>query len=108
MSSPGSVWFAKARMATRRAVSAGIAITALTAGATAQEGAPGTCIHEAGQAVAVAEVIDGDTLRLVEGTLVRLAGVTTPRGPMAADETLPLQETARRVLSALLATGAVT
>jgi len=95
-------------MATRRAVSAAIAITALTAGATAQEGAPGTCIHEAGQAVAVAEVIDGDTLRLVEGTLVRLAGVTTPRGPMAADETLPLQETARRVLSALLATGAVT
>ena len=45
------------------------------------------CALEGGLARAVAHVIDGETVKLDDGTEVRLAGIVAPRPPDATDET---------------------
>jgi endonuclease YncB( thermonuclease family) len=69
-----------------------------TKGATAAERKPPLPL------AAVAEVIDGDTLRLEDGREVRLAGVTAPKPPLslAAGRRWPLADTARAALAALV------
>lgn len=62
------------------------------------------CGLELGPTRAVAEVIDGDTLRLDDGKVVKLAGILAPRAfdVGAARGTWPAEDTARAGLAALV------
>ncbi|MEH3022406.1 MAG: thermonuclease family protein [Pseudomonas oryzihabitans] len=56
----------------------------------------------AGQDVAVRQVVDGDTLRLVDGRSVRLIGVNAPELGKSGGTPQPFAEAARRRLQALV------
>ena len=53
------------------------------------------------EAATVAEVIDGDTVRLAEGMIVRLAGIEAPKQPLSAVGAWPPAEDAREALHRL-------
>ena len=98
----------------RRSALAGgrtIVLVAL-AGAPALPASAGTadCLAIPGLAASVAEAIDGDTVRLTDGTVVRLAGVEAPKRPLTVpdDEPWPLADEARTGLGGLVAGAAVT
>ena len=83
--------------------SAGIAgLLAFTVAAgTAAAAAPPACFGSPGEQVQVAEAIDGDTLRLDDGRVIRLAGIEAPKRPLALaeDTPWPLGDAAREALS---------
>ena len=54
------------------------------------------------ESVAVSQVVDGDTLRLEDGRLVRLIGINTPELARKGKPAEPLAEKARKVLQSLL------
>jgi endonuclease YncB( thermonuclease family) len=67
-----------------------------------------SCVLAAGGSAEVAEVVDGDTLILVDGRLVRLAEIQAPK-PLAETgaERAALAEAARRTLEGLLGDGRI-
>jgi endonuclease YncB( thermonuclease family) len=81
----------------------GAAVAVLVLGATAHA-EPSTCRLEAGPTRTVVRVIDGETFVVDGGAEVRLAGAMSPRAgdTAASDAVLPLEETARRALEALI------
>jgi endonuclease YncB( thermonuclease family) len=68
------------------------------------------CLPETAQSAEVAEVIDGDTLRLADGTLVRLAAIEAPKRPLGGSTATPWPpaDAARAALAALVAGRTVT
>jgi endonuclease YncB( thermonuclease family) len=90
-------------------------IAHLSSGALAQSPQSLGCGLEAGPSRAIAAVIDGDTLRLDDGKLVRLLGILAPKDsdsgttslawPPAAAATKYLDGTARAKTAALAFTG---
>jgi len=54
------------------------------------------------ESVAVSQVVDGDTLRLEDGRLVRLIGINTPELARKGKPAEPLAHQARKVLQSLL------
>jgi endonuclease YncB( thermonuclease family) len=63
------------------------------------------CPGAGGRPAMVTEAIDGDTVRLDDGTVVRLAGVEAPKRPlsMADDQPWPLADDSRQRLAGLVA-----
>jgi micrococcal nuclease len=63
------------------------------------------CSLDAGPARAVTHVIDGETVKLDDGSEVRLLGIVSPRPPDSADDTSiwPPSQEAKTALEALLA-----
>lgn len=59
------------------------------------------------ESATVGEVIDGDTVRLAEGMVVRLAGIEAPKPPLSATGPWPLAEDARQALQRLVGGAAV-
>ena len=68
------------------------------------------CLAGQGEVATIAETIEGDTVRLADGRIVRLAGVEAPRRPLTAPEDLPWPPTdaARAGLHDLAAGASVT
>lgn len=67
---------------------------------------------ELGESLSVSEVIDGNSLLLEDGQLVRLAGIQAPRAPVGAEpevaKTWPLSLAAATTLAALIGDDKVT
>jgi len=61
--------------------------------------ASGVCPARASEPVSIAAAVEGDTLRLADGRLVRLAGVEAPRPPLGEEGDWPLADAARRELA---------
>jgi endonuclease YncB( thermonuclease family) len=78
-----------------------LAVLLLVPGGARSDDCPGV----GGQPAVVAEAIDGDTVRLGDGTVVRLAGVEAPKRPLSTedDEPWPLADDSRRGLASLVA-----
>lgn len=87
----------------RRLVGAAAALAGLLAFITATAAfAIEDCPAEDGESAHVTSVIDGATLALDSGLVVRLAGITAPDPPLAlADGRWPLAQTARAALTRL-------
>ena len=79
---------------------------AATTTGVAQDGAA-QCLPTDVQPVTPAEVIDGDTLRLTDGIVVRLAGIEAPKRPLDMAEASRLESAARAALERLTAGGRV-
>ena len=65
------------------------------------------CGPVGGAAVAVADVIDGDTVRLADGRTVHIAGIEAVKAGSADASTAPLAEAARREIGRLAGDGLV-
>jgi len=67
------------------------------------------CPANGGETAIVADVLAGDTLRLADGAVVRLAGVEAPQPPLTlpAGDSWPAAEAARRGLERLVAGASV-
>jgi endonuclease YncB( thermonuclease family) len=63
--------------------------------------AKGACPSPAGESVTVAEAVEANTVRLGDGRIVRLAGVETPRPPLAEAGPWVLGDAARDALQRL-------
>ena len=88
-----------------------IVLLALAGGAAAPALAePPGCVAGPGVAASAAEAIDGDTVRLADGTVVRLAGVEAPKRPLAVPDEAPwpLADESRDRLDDLVAGASVT
>ena len=90
----------------RSAGIAGLLILGFAAGTPAAAEVP-ACFESPGEPVQVAEAIDGDTLRLDDGRVIRLAGIEAPKRPLsvAAETPWPLGEAAREALSDRVGSG---
>jgi endonuclease YncB( thermonuclease family) len=68
------------------------------------------CLEASGTIVVAAEAIDGDTVALADGRIVRLAGVEAPKRPLAVpdDRPWPAADAARAGLHDLVAGAPVT
>ena len=94
-----------------RARSAGPILAALVglAAVPAQAGAPLPPGLEAGDTAEVKAVIDGDTLTLADGRVVRLVGIAAPKPPLGATAgSAPLAERAAAALAELVLAREVT
>lgn len=104
MSIPGRAVLGRTRVL--QSLNLFVLLAAAVAGhpACAQTAASLDCGLEAGPTRAVAEVIDGDTLRLDDGKEVRLIGLIAPRGDDVAARrgTWPPEEASRNALAAQL------
>lgn len=60
------------------------------------------CVLTDGESGVVESVLDGSTVRLADGLLVRLAGIDVPMPPLTSADDNGLAETARQGLSALV------
>jgi endonuclease YncB( thermonuclease family) len=95
------------------AIAAVATLSAATATTTATAGerslAAGDCASPAGEPVKLAEVVSGDTLRLEDGRIVRLAGIDAPRAPLndAAADRNALAVAARDRAATLAESGAL-
>lgn len=76
---------------------AGAAVALLLA-SSAASGGPATCTAASPESAVVAEVIDGDTVVLDGGAVLRLAGIVAPK----SEEGGALAEAARQALAALV------
>ena len=61
----------------------------LSAAALPATGQPASCPSAGDETVTVADVIDGDTVRLDNGTVVRLAAVEAPKRPLGVSDDRP-------------------
>lgn len=70
---------------------------------------PGCFEAPTGEAVVVADAIDGDTVRLVDGRIVRLAGIEAPKRPLSAPPKAPwpLADAAMAALSSRVSSRSV-
>jgi len=71
----------------------------------AQDGQANCAVGAVDETVAVAQVVDGDTLRLRDGRSVRLIGINTPEIGRKGRPSEPLAEAARAALQTLLNTA---
>ncbi len=91
------------------AFAAVIAVVSVGGGAVSAADIAACAPDAAAETATVAAVIDGGTLRLADGRVVRLAGIEAPRRPLAVadEEPWPLTEVARAGLERLTAGKAV-
>lgn len=80
-----------------------VPIAAPTVGAEPPPGPPAPGASAKAEQVRPVEALDGDTLRLADGRLLRLAVIEAPKRPLdvAADQPWPLAEAARAALAEL-------
>jgi endonuclease YncB( thermonuclease family) len=74
---------------------------ASTAEAAERSLAAGVCPARAGEPVSVSSAVDGDSLKLADGRLVRLAGIEVPQPPLGQEGAWPLAEAAQKALAGL-------
>ena len=100
----GRSWLARVRAP--GAALAANALLAVLAPALALPPATAVCpTSKTPETATIAEVMDGDTVRLDDGRVVRLAGIEAPKSPLGwpKREPSPLAEAGRRGLEALVA-----
>jgi micrococcal nuclease len=87
----------------RAALLGALALAPFLAAAGASSAAESPACFESlmGEAVAVTEAIDGDTVRLADGRVVRLAGIEAPKRPLSVADSAPwpLADASRKALA---------
>jgi endonuclease YncB( thermonuclease family) len=88
-----------------RAVALALVLAPCGPPAAGEPGAAGQCRLAAARTTQVAAVLDGDTVRLEDGRIVRLAGIEAPKRPLGGStaDRWPLAEAAREGLAGLIA-----